>query len=61
MVAEKDRKRQADLEKAGFTEIRFTDKEVLNSISSVHAQIEGLVIKIMTEKEINPKVRKRKI
>jgi len=59
-IAYKDVKRQADLEKAGFTVIRFTDEEVLNSISSVYAVIEDLVTKIMKEKGITPKVRKRK-
>ena len=59
-IAYKDVKRQADLEKAGFTVIRFTDEEVLNSISSVYAVIEDLVTKIVKEKGITPKVRKRK-
>lgn len=31
-VSKQDAKRQADLEKAGFTLIRFNDQEVLNSI-----------------------------
>ena len=60
-VTKKDRKRQADLEQAGFTVIRFTDEEVLNSISSVNAVIEDHVTKIMKEKGITPKVRKRRI
>ena len=59
-IAREDIKRQRDLEKAGFTVIRFTDEEVLNSINSVYAEIEGLVLKIMKEKGISPKVRKRK-
>lgn len=59
-IAYKDVNRQADLEKAGFTVIQFTDEEVLNSISSVYAVIEDLVTKIVKEKGITPKVRKRK-
>ena len=59
-VTKEDLKRQTDLEKAGFTVIRFTDDEVLNSIGSVFAVIEDLVTKIMKEKGIAPRVRKRK-
>jgi len=59
-VTKNDMQRQANLEKAGFTVIRFTDDEVLNSISAVYARIEALVSKIMNEKGIAPKVRKRK-
>jgi very-short-patch-repair endonuclease len=44
-VTEEDAKRQIDLEKAGFTVIRFTDEEVLNSISSVYVVIEDIVSK----------------
>src|SRR5215204_4563197 len=32
----KDKKKQADLEAAGFTVLRFTDDEVLNNIKIVH-------------------------
>ena len=59
-VASEDIKRQGDLEKAGFTVIRFTDEEVLNSINSVYKELEDLVSRIMKEKGISPKVRKRK-
>ena len=59
-VAGEDIKRQTDLEEAGFTVIRFTDEEVLHSINSVYKEIEGRVLKIMKEKGISPKVRKRK-
>lgn len=33
----KDKKKQGDLEAAGFTVLRFTDEEVLKNINSVHA------------------------
>ena len=59
-VAIEDIKRQTDLEEAGFTVIRFTDEEVLNSINSVYKEIEGCVSTIMKEKRFSPKVRKRK-
>ena len=59
-VSKQDARRQADLEKAGFTLIRFSDEEVLNSISSVYAVIEDMVSKIMVEKGISQKVRKGK-
>ena len=59
-VSKQDAKRQADLEKAGFTLIRFNDQEVLNSISSVYTVIEDMVSKIMVEKGISPRVRKGK-
>jgi len=32
----KDKKKQTDLETAGFTVLRFTDDEVLNNINLVH-------------------------
>lgn len=59
-VIEKDKKRQADLEKAGFTVMRFTEEEVLESINSVYAKIENMVSRKMKEKSLAPKVRKRK-
>ena len=59
-VAKEDVKRLTDLEEAGFTVIRFTDEEVLNSISSVYAVIENLVSNIMMEKGISPNTGKRK-
>jgi very-short-patch-repair endonuclease len=37
---QKDKKKQADLEGAGFTVLRFTDDEVLNSIHTVQAFLE---------------------
>ena len=59
-VAIEDIKRQTDLEEVGFTVIRFTDEEVLNSINSVYKEIEGCASTIMKERRISPKVRKRK-
>ncbi len=59
-VSKEDANRQTDLEKAGFTVIRFTDEEVLKSICSVYAALEDIVSIIMKEKGITPLVRKRK-
>ena len=39
----KDKKKQADLEAAGFTVLRFTDEEVLNNINSVHDFLESWI------------------
>ena len=39
----KDKKKQADLEAAGFTVLRFTDDEVLNDIKAVHAYLEDWI------------------
>ena len=39
-VVVKDKKRQADLENAGFTVLRFTDDEVLNDMNNVIRIIE---------------------
>ena len=36
----KDKKKQTDLEAAGFTVLRFTDDEVLNNIKIVHDYLE---------------------
>jgi len=44
----KDKRKQADLEKAGFTILRFTDDEVLNNINAVHDFLENWI-----EKKIN--------
>ena len=41
----KDDKRQSDLEKAGFTVLRFTDEEVLNNIQAVNAFLEEWIDK----------------
>ena len=59
-VAEKDKNRQADLENAGFTVIRFTDEEVLKHINTVRMVIEDQVISIMKERGISPRIRSRK-
>jgi len=59
-VTVKDEERQDELERSGFTVIRFTDEEVLNSIGAVYSKIEDHVSKIMKEKGIASKVRKRK-
>lgn len=58
-VAERDKIRQTNLENAGFTVIRFTDEEVLQQINTVHKAIEDEVSRIMEEKAITPRVRKR--
>ena len=39
----KDKKKQADLEAAGFTVLRFTDDEVLNDINAVHGFLENWI------------------
>ena len=39
----KDRKKQSDLEAAGFTVLRFTDEEVLNSIAVVQECIQNWI------------------
>ena len=39
----KDKKKQADLEAAGFTVLRFTDDEVLNNIKIVHDYLENWI------------------
>ena len=41
----KDKKKQADLEAAGFTVLRFTDEEVLNNINDVHGFLEDWIEK----------------
>lgn len=51
-VIEKDKKKQADLEKAGFTVIRFKDDEVLTGIKSVTRAIEITVEEIENQKTI---------
>lgn len=59
-VAENDKKRQADLERAVFTVVRFTDEEVLHHINNVFWELEDQVTKIMEEKGVSPRIRKRK-
>ncbi len=59
-VIEKDKKRQADLERAGFTVIRFTDEEVIYHINNVFWEIESQVTRIMEAKGITPRMRSRK-
>jgi len=39
----KDKRKQADLEAAGFTVLRFTDEEVLNDINAVHGFLENWI------------------
>ena len=39
----KDKKRQADLEAAGYTVLRFTDDEVLNNLNDVHDFLENWI------------------
>jgi len=39
----KDKKKQTDLEAAGFTILRFTDDEVLNSINIVHESLDNWI------------------
>jgi very-short-patch-repair endonuclease len=41
----KDQKKQADLEAAGFSVLRFTDDEVLNDLNAVHALLEEWIQK----------------
>ncbi|HEX6846100.1 MAG TPA: endonuclease domain-containing protein [Chitinophagaceae bacterium] len=41
----KDKKKQGDLEAAGFTVLRFTDEEVLKNINSVHAFLVEWIIR----------------
>lgn len=51
----KDKRRQADLEAAGYTVLRFTDEEVLNNISSVHDFLENWIEnKINSETKSTP-------
>ena len=40
---QKDRKKEGDLEKAGFKVVRFTDEEVLNNIEGVRGALESCV------------------
>lgn len=39
----KDKKKQSDLEAAGFTVFRFTDDEVLNDINAVHGLLQDWI------------------
>ena len=39
----KDQRKQAALEEAGFTILRFTDEEVLNNINIVHEQLQNWI------------------
>ena len=41
----KDKRKQADLEAAGFTVLRFKDEEVLNDLNAVHAFLENWIEK----------------
>ncbi|QSE99153.1 endonuclease domain-containing protein [Fulvivirga lutea] len=60
-VAKRDEIRQANLEKAGFTVIRFADEEVLKHINSVQWTIEQQVVRLMNEHDVIPKTRKRNL
>ena len=42
-VAEKDKKKQKDLEGAGFTVLRYSDSQVLNEIDGVREDIENWI------------------
>jgi very-short-patch-repair endonuclease len=42
-VYENDRRRQKELEKAGFTVVRFTDEEVLKKLDTVRMTLEVIV------------------
>ncbi len=59
-VIKKDKLRQAQLEDAGFTVIRFTDDEVLNQINWVSEEIEENVKRIMEASGISSPVRGKK-
>ena len=39
----KDKKKQADLEAAGFTLLRFTDDEILTDLNAVHGLLENWI------------------
>ena len=47
---EKDKKRQAELEAAGFTVLRFTDEEILNHIHAVCNFLEDWIDKAVLRK-----------
>lgn len=44
-VIENDKRRQAELEQAGFTVLRFTDTEVLKGMTGVIAELEDWIEK----------------
>lgn len=51
----KDKRRQADLEAAGYTVLRFTDDEVLNNLNDVHDFLENWIEnKINSETKSTP-------
>ena len=51
----KDKKKQSDLEAAGFTIIRFTDEQVLHHINDVHGFLENWIeTKLMAESNSTP-------
>ena len=39
----KDKRKQVDLEAAGFTVLRFTDEDILNDINAVHGLLENWI------------------
>ncbi|MBL7871180.1 MAG: DUF559 domain-containing protein [Cyclobacteriaceae bacterium] len=49
-VLENDQRRQADLEHAGFTVLRFTDNEVLKNMTGVIAELEDWIEKYEANK-----------
>ncbi|MBI3502748.1 MAG: endonuclease domain-containing protein [Bacteroidetes bacterium] len=49
-VIKKDEKKQTDLEKAGFTVVRFTDEEVLKGIENVKRAIEQTIERLEENK-----------
>lgn len=58
-VAQHDEVRQNELEQVGFRVIRFTDEEVLSSIECVRSEIEDVVMSIVKNSGVTPKIRKR--
>ncbi len=49
-VIENDKRRQAELEQAGFTVLRFTDTEVLKGMTGVIAELEDWIEKYEANK-----------
>ena len=51
----KDKKKQSDLEAAGFSVLRFTDDEVLDDINAVHGILENWIgMKISSDRLSTP-------
>jgi very-short-patch-repair endonuclease len=51
-----DRKRQRNLEQAGYHVIRFADRDVLHSIDSVRQEIASYITSLLAENEASPKM-----